>query len=274
MVDKVHINPGQSSNRVSVAVETIDGVLYPIYEDFYLAVAKNLVPGHSVGTIFGHNDDLDPANAAMIWDYGEFQPVEELLTADTELFMSSDSASDTNVGILIEGMTDDYVYKKELHIHTAGQSQHSVGNWFRVFKMTNVSADAAAGNIYFAEADTLTTGVPDTPAKVHALMHQGEGTTHKASHTVPAGHTMYINRLFLATRRAEDCAFSFMVRTPGMPAFIEASDFPVYQGTIFETFTPAFPVAEKTDFYFLGNTVTNNTQPSANVGYILVDNNI
>jgi hypothetical protein len=140
--------------------------------------------------------------------------------------------------------------------------------------MTNISGDAAAGEIYFAESDTLTLGVPDTPVKVHAHMHQGSGTTHKAAHTVPANHTMYVYRLFLGTRRAEDCVYSFMVRTPGMPAFIEASDFPVYQSTIFEHFSPPFPVTEKTDFYFLGSTVTNNTQPSANIGYVLVDDSV
>jgi len=73
-----------------------------------LEIAKGNIPGHTVGVIFGHNDDLDPANPAMIWDYGEFQHVEAFLTADTELFMSSTSASDTNVGVLIFGMTDDY----------------------------------------------------------------------------------------------------------------------------------------------------------------------
>jgi len=274
MSDLIPVNPGTAAGNLAVATDEIGGVHFPLYEEFGLALAKGNIPGHTVGVIFGHNDDLDPANPAMIWDYGEFQHVEAFLTADAELFMSSTSASDTNVGVLIFGMTDDYTYKTELHIHTAGQSQQSIGSWFRVFEMTNVSGDAALGDIFFAETDTLTLGIPDTPVKVHAQMWQSEGTTHKATHTVPAGHTMYVNRMFLGTRRAEDCVFSFYARRPGMPAFIERSDFPVYQTGMPITVDPPFPITEKTDFYFLGSTVTNNTQPVANIGYTLVDNSV
>lgn len=273
-MDNIPVKPSEAKTKVIVATEEIGNTHYPVYHPFGLQIAKKKVLGHTVGTIFGHNDDLDPANAAMIWDYGEFQPVEEYLTADTELFMSSSSAADTNVGILIFGMTDDYAYKTELHTHTAGQTQHSVGNWFRVFEMKVVAGSPAAGDIYFTESDTLTLGVPNTPAKVHAKMHQGTGTTHKAAHTVPAGHTLMATRMFLGTRRAEDCVFSFYFKTPTMPAFIESSDFPIYQNNAFLVFDPPFPITEKIDFYFLGTTVTNNTQPSANIGYTLVDNSV
>ena len=246
-----------------------------VENDFGLEVAKGNVPGHSVGTIFGRNHDLDPANAALIWDYGPTLYREVYLTANTELFMSSSSASDTNIGILVEGMTDDYVDKTELHIHTAGQTQQSIGNWFRVFKATVISGASPLGDMYFAEADTLTAGIPNTPAKVHAYMTQGTGVTHKAARTVPANHTMYITRLFLGTRRAEDAVYHFHVKTETMPDFIEASNFPLYQSTLpFTPLDPPFPITEKIDFEFVADTVTNNTQVVANIGYILVDNTV
>jgi len=243
-------------------------------EDLYLEIAKGNIPGHRVLTVFGRNLDLDPATQSLIWDYGPIQALEVLLIADTELFVSSTSAADTNVGILITGMTDDYVPKTELHIHTGGQSQHSMGNWFRVDNMTVITGASAAGDLYIAEADTLTAGVPNTSSKVHGFMVQGTGTTHKASGTVPANHTLYIGRLFLGTRRGEDCVFSFYVKPETFPDFIEASDFPIYQNTLFENFIPQFPISEKTDFEFRGLTVTNNTQASANIGAILVDNTV
>lgn len=239
-----------------------------------LELAKGNVHGHTVGTIFGHNQDLDPANPAMVWDYGTVQPIEVLLPADTELFLSSSNALDTNSVVIIVGETDDYTAKTLIFTFTGGQSQQSIGLWFRVDKITVIDGVPLLGDLYCAEADTLTGGLPDTPAGVHAQMHINTGTTHKASGTVLAGHTMMINRLFLGTRRGEDCVYDFMVRSGNMPDFIEASGFPVYQGTIFETFDPPFPITERTDFYFRGTTVTNSTQVYANIGYTLVDNSV
>lgn len=240
--------------------------------DYALELAKGNIAGHSIDTKFGRNTDIDPATQALIWDFGPQQSLEVLLTADTELFVSSSSAADTNIGILIVGMTDTYTKQSSVHIHTQGQTQHSMGTWFRIDSMTIISGSSPQGDLYIAEADTLTLGVPNTPAKVHGFMFQGTGTTHKASGTVPAGHTLYINRVFLGVRRGEDCVFSFYAKTPDMPDFIEASDFPLYQSSVFLTFDPPFPIEEKTDFHFRGLTVTNNTQASVNIGSILVDN--
>lgn len=242
--------------------------------DSGLELSKKNVVGHTVGTVFGHNQDLDPAAAAAIWDYGVDQPVEVLLTADTELFLSSTSAADIATTVIIVGLTDDYNVKTLVHPFTGGLSQESIGLWYRIDKITIIGGTALVGNLYCAEADTLTLGVPDTSTGVHAFIHDGLGTTHKASGTVPAGHTMYINRLFLGVRRGEDCVFVFMVKTPTMPDFIEASDFPVYQNSGFFTFDPPFPIEEKTDFFLLGTTLTNNTQASANFGFTLVDNSV
>lgn len=265
---------GWLKNAVGISYGIDGNPLYTRESLSGLELAKGNVPGHTVGTVFGHNQDLDPANAAAIWDYGVVQPVEVLLTADTELFLSSTSAADTATTVVIVGLTEGYIPRTLVHPFTGGQAQESIGLWFRIDKITVIGGTALVGNLYCAEADTLSAGVPDTPTGVHAFLHDGLGTTHKASGTVPAGHTMYITRLFLGTRRGEDCVFGFMVKTEAMPDFIEASDFPIYQGTIFESFDPPFPITEKTDFFFLGTTVTNNTQASANFGFTLVDNSV
>jgi len=243
-------------------------------EDLGLEIAKGNVAGHSVGTIFGRNQDLDPGTEALVWDYGATLAREVYLTADTELFMSSSNASDTSVGIIIEGMTDDYEPKTTVVLHLAGQSQQSIGSWFRIFKATVISGASPLGDMYIAEADTLALGVPDTPAKVHGYMVQGSGTTHKAAYTVPVNRTMYIGRILLGTRRGEDAVYHFHVKGETFPDFIEASNFPIYQSTIFAAFSPPFPIAEKTDIEFVATTVTNNTEVTANVGYILVDNTV
>jgi len=239
--------------------------------DYGLDTAKGKIPGHSTGTIFGRNQDIDPAAEELIWDYGG---METYLTADTELFLSSTSASDTNVGVFIWGMTDDYVFKQILHTHTEGQSQHSIGNFFRIFRMVVVSGDAPLGNIHIAEADTLTAGIPDTPEKVHGFMEQGTNITHKAAGTVPADHSMYVHRLFMGVRRGEDAVIQFRQKGFGSPDFVEASSFPLYQESSFLTFNPPFVINAKTSFEFTATTVTNNTQVIVNTAYTLVDDTV
>lgn len=242
--------------------------------DFLFDIASGKVPGHMVGTMFGRNTDLDTGDDALVWDYGHILNREVYLLADTELFVSSTSTSDTNVGIIIEGMTEDYINKKETFTITSGQSQQSVGNWFRIFKTTVITGDAPLGTMYVAESDTLTGGEPNTPAKVHDYMPFGDNRTHKSACTVPANSTVYVTRLFMGVKKGKDAVFTFSVKRAENPAFIKVSDFPVYQSTIFTSFTPPFPIQEKTDFEFTATTQNNNTEVAVNVGYVMVDNSI
>jgi hypothetical protein len=239
-------------------------------EEFFFEVAKGNVVDHDTGTIFGRNQDVDPAAAELLWDYGG---LEVYLTADTELFLSSDNAGDTNVNVFVWGLDENYAFKIETHLFTSGLSQQSIGNFFRLFRLVVVAGgDAPLGDIYCAEADTHPLGIPDTPAKVHALMAAGDGVTHKASGTVPAGYTMHVVRMFQGVRRAEDTVIVFRSKAFGAPMFVESTSFPLYQSSGFFTFSPPFIIAEKTDFEFLASTVTNNTEVTLNIGYILVRN--
>jgi len=240
-------------------------------ENHGLDTAKGNINGHASGTIFGRNQDIDPAAEELIWDYGG---METYLTADTELFLSSTDAADINVGVFIWGLTDDYVFKQIIHTHTAGQAQESIGNFFRIFRMVIVSNDAPLGDIYIAETDTLTGGIPDTASKVHGFMEQGTGITHKAAGTVPVDHSMYVHRLFMGVRRGEDAVIQFRQKAFGAPDFVEASSFPLYQNSQFLTFDPPFLISGKTSFEFTATTVTNNTQVIVNTAYTLVDDTV
>ncbi len=238
--------------------------------DFGLEVAKGNVPDHDTGTIFGRNQDVDPAAAELLWDYGG---LEVYLTADTEVFLSSTSAGDTNVNVFVWGLDDNYNFKIETHLFTSGQSQQSIGSYFRIFRLVVVAGgDAPLGDIYCAEADTHPLGIPDTPAKVHCLMAADAGITHKASGTVPAGYTMHVIRMFQGVRRGEDAVIVFRSKTFGAPMFVESTSFPLYQTSAFFEFDYPFVIAEKTDFEFLATTVTNNTEVTLNIGYVLVRN--
>lgn len=263
-VNNVYVYCGQLGGYLA-----IHEIHIPRNKDFFIRVAMGEVPGYSVGTVFGHNQDTDPGAEETVWDYGG---IYTYLSADTELFLSSDDAGDTNVGVVVKGLTADHIQKTLVVTFTEGLSQQSIGNWFRIYSMANISGDAALGNVYVAESDTLTLGVPDTAAKVKALMSSGEHVTHNAIYTVPADHTLLVTRLLLGVRRNEDAVYKFLARGETYPAFLETSEYPIYQSTLFATFDPQFVISEKTDVEFRASTLTNNTQASINFGYVLVNN--
>lgn len=239
--------------------------------NLYLEIARGKIPGVSTGSILSFNPDVDIASEETIWAQGG---IYTYLTANTELFISSSSASDTNVGLLIEGMTDDFVFKTIPFTFTDGQSQQSIGDFFRILKITVISGSVPVGDVYCAEADTLTAGVPNTASKIKAKMVIGSNITQLGLFTVPANHTFYAVRLNTFTRKNKDSVVKVIVRPDGFPGFIQTAQFPTFQNSILARFEPTFVINQKTDLELRAVTETNQTEVVANVGYILIDNNI
>lgn len=238
---------------------------------YFLDVARGRIPGVSTSSILGFNPDVDTAAEETVWDQGG---IYTYLTADTELFISSSSASDTNVKISIKGMTDDFLVKDAVVTFTSGQTQQSIGSYFRIFSLTVIGGSAPVGDLYTAETDTLTAGVPDTASKIKSKMRIGQNLTKNALFTVPANHTFYANRVIIHTRKNKDAVVTVSTKPEGAPDFIVLSDIPSFENSFQLNLEPTFVISEKTDLEFRTTTLTNNTEIVANVGYILVDNDI
>lgn len=249
----------------------LPGVGIPSKSQFFLDIARGKIPGHSTASILSFNPDVDIAAEETIWDQGGTYTY---LTADTELFISSSSASDTNIGVSIAGMTADFVVKNTIFTFTGGQAQQSIGSFFRIFKVTVISGSAPVGDLYVAESDTLTAGVPDTASKIKGKMIQGINTTRSGVFTVPVNHSLFIVRVISHTRKNKDSVMRPVVRPEGAPGFIETTQFPTFQNSFELLLDPAFVVNEKTDIELKANTATNGTETIGNVGYILIDNTI
>ncbi|MCP4493133.1 MAG: hypothetical protein GY820_38415 [Gammaproteobacteria bacterium] len=264
------IVPGIYTDMV-VGVDTKTPRLRMAVSDSLFEIKKGNVLGESYGLINGHNPDIDPAAEESIWGFGG---IYSYLSADTELFLSSSSASDTNVVVTITGLTDDYAVKTDEITFTSGQAQQTAGDWFRITKMTILSGTAPIGDLYLAESDTVTAGVPDTISKVQDYMAAGINTTRRALYTVPVNHTLYFAHLYLGVRRAEDCEFTYLTRSNNQSGFVVHNTFPLYQNTSIQISDPFEPVEEKTDIEFRGFTLTDNTSATANLGFVLVDETI
>jgi len=74
--------------------------------------------------------------------------------------------------------------------------------WIRSNRATNISGDALTGDLYIAEFDTLTAGVPDTQAQIHNKIDIGMEQTHSAIYSVPRGHNAYILKGYAAGNTA------------------------------------------------------------------------
>ena len=155
-------------------------------QDLMLAIGMGRIPGYYGQFVIGVTEGLDIADGlCTIWDYTG-QNI-SFLSAETELFVSSASASDTTNQVLVSGLDSNYEIKTTTTT-IGGQSQVSVGTFLRVQNCI-VLGTSNVGDIYIAESDTLVGGVPQTPSKVQSKILAGKVITHNGWFTVPAGKT-------------------------------------------------------------------------------------
>jgi len=239
--------------------------------EYFLDIAREIVKGVSRASVLSFNPDVDIGAPETVWEQGgiyTYLPD----GIDTELFMSSTSAADTNISLKIEGMTSDYLINNVEVTFIGGQSQQTIGSFFRIFKITVISGGAApVGDMYLAESGALTNGVPNTISEIKAKMIQGSNITQLGLFTVPANHTMYIVVIVTHIRKNKDAVISLIVKPEGFPDFIQTSQFPNFQNSFQLPLDPPFAVKEKTDVEIRATTTTNQTEVSANIGYILVN---
>lgn len=152
-------------------------------KDFLLEVSLGNVPGFRQEFVAGSQGNLEIADGEItLWD-SKFQHTP--ISGDTELFISSSNAGDTML-IAASGLDANFD-RKSSFVALSGQSQVSVGNFTHLQTLTVAATTVPAGDIYCAETDTLTAGVPDTDSKVHSKIIQGENVTHNGFYMVPNG---------------------------------------------------------------------------------------
>lgn len=169
----------------------------------------------------GRRSGMSQNNFHTIWDSSTHNIT--YLSADTELFISSTNAGDGQT-IRVAGLLDDFgaaafaatgdpftVTETILN----GQTQVSVGEYFRAFTVENISSTATAGHVYLAEADTLTAGVPNTTSKIKAFMLDFVQITRMGLFTVPAGFTFMVYNAQPSVNAGDELLFTIKSRKIG-----------------------------------------------------------
>jgi hypothetical protein len=142
---------------------------------------------------FGANPDIDIASDPEdIWDQGGTYT---FLSSSAVLYASSTDGSDT-VDINVQGLDANWDMQ-EKSVTLTGTSQVAIGgSWMRVFRAFNEDSTNLAGDVYIAETDDTTAGVPDTATKIKAKIVLAKQQTLMAIYTVPNGYTAYMTRWY------------------------------------------------------------------------------
>lgn len=248
--------------------------------DFALEVAKNNIEGVEPAIILGLSKSLGPDKTRTVWDLATDVTY---LPADTQLFLSSTDAADTAVLVLVLGLDD--TYTPVMRVVTAnGLTQVALsGLMFRVNTAIVIGGTTPLGDLYIAETDTLTGGVPDTPSKIQsAILLTGlDGSTEFASYnsthngffTVPAGKTFFgvAGAGAIAKDESSD-DFGGRIKLFGSNVWLNRNPLPFYQGVAQFPFDTRTPAPEKAELQFRASALNPNTLLQFQIQGWLVDN--
>jgi len=249
--------------------------------NFILDVAMGKVPGYREQLLLGQRRGMNIAEGSKtIWDHTDSI---QFLTSETELFASSSSASDTApVTLIVCGLDGNHFEKSTVTVLT-GQTQVPVGS-FLIIHNAVIAGQTAVGDVYMAETDTLTGGVPDTSSKIQSKILAGENITHNGFVTIPAGISALNMVLRGTTDGANKSARVDNIIHPaggGPPinanAFSVSTSFPGFQfpmpigtTTLAGALSLVFP--EKTTVEFRADVDTNNTIIFFGVDFMFIQN--
>lgn len=180
---------------------------------FGFDASVGLITGVSVVRKFGYNYSVGTAYED-VWNQGGTYTYQ---SSASTMYVSSSDAGDTGT-MTVEGLDTNWDEQTQ-SVTLSGQSQVEVGSgltWIRVFRAFNTGGTEFAGDIYVAETDSLTGGVPDTDSKIKAKITSPEEQTKMALWSVPAGKTLYITSIYAGTRsKDKGLRFGLYVREFG-----------------------------------------------------------
>ena len=247
--------------------------------DYYLEVSRGNVPGVTAGFIVGVIPSLGELNTETVWDVGGTY---DYLTTDTQLYISSSSASDTSVSVLVTGLDDTFTEITRT-VTVSGQSQVALsGLMFRVHAAFVVGATSPVGDLYIAESTTLSSGVPTTNAPIKAKIplsgiagdpveFASDNFSHSGFFTVPAGKTFHFIYLTASTAKNQDVILGGRVRPFG-GSWFNRSPTPLYQSAAVQEFQTRLPLTEKTDLEFRAIAGSAGSSLQFQLQFVLVDN--
>jgi hypothetical protein len=150
------------------------------YEPFELQVARGQVDGHEPLNVFGYSTATPSSGFIAAW---ENNTAYVFPTVASTMVVSSSSASDTAVTILITGLDANYSVISE-SVTLNGTSDVPTTKVFWRINSVATTVGNAVGTVYVKNAGGTT----------YAQIAIGSGKTNMSIYTVPAGYTAYLTQ--------------------------------------------------------------------------------
>ena len=190
--------------------------------DYFIEAANRSITGTEDVFQTGRNLSISSTAYETLWDQGGNYTY---LTVATQLYVSSSSASDTDQTIRVCGLDGSYNIL-EIEVTLNGQTQVAIpaGIFLRVREVEALEGSPLVGEVYVAESDTLTAGVPNTASKIKSKIalvpsETGDFASNHVSHngffTVPADSDVFIIAMPPTVPKNEDVKVQFWVRGVG-----------------------------------------------------------
>jgi len=149
-------------------------------EPFELQVARGQITDHEVLNVFGYSTATPSTGFIAAWENNTAYVFPSVAST---MLVTSSSASDTAVTILISGLSADYVRISESVTLTGTAAVTTTKSFFRINSVVTTAGNAV-GTIY----------VKDAGAVVYAQIAIGSGRTNMSVYTVPAGYTVHLTQ--------------------------------------------------------------------------------
>jgi len=150
------------------------------YEPFDLQVARGQIDGHEPVNVFGYATAVSTSFVA-VW---ENNSAYAFPTVASTMLVTSSSASDTAVTILISGLDASYARISE-SVTLNGTNAVTTTNTFWRINSVVTTAGNAVGTMY----------VKNSGGTTYAQVTIGNGRTNMSIYTIPAGYTLYLNQI-------------------------------------------------------------------------------
>jgi hypothetical protein len=246
-------------------------------DQFLMAVAAGLVPGHSIIEKFGHSNAVG-ASIEDIWDFGGLY---SFRTAAVPMTISSSDVDDTIAGdgartVEVFGLDANYNPISEI-VETDGQDGvFTTNSYLRIYRMIVRSAGDTGynqGTIYLGTG-AIVTGVPAVKDAVISFSTGGlgENQTLMAIYTIPAGHTGLIINPHFTNPQAKTSECWLKVRPFGEVFQTKLREM-VWQNTLHINSNKVIAkVSEKTDIRMSATTPSSETDMAAGFQVLLINN--
>jgi len=149
-------------------------------EPFELQVARGQITGHEVLSIFGYSTAIPNTGFIAAWENNAAYVFPSVAST---MLVTSSSASDTAVTVLINGLDVNYARISESITLNGTTAVTTTKSFFRI-NSVNTTSGNAVGTIY----------VKDAGGTTYAQITIGNGKTNMSVYTVPAGYTAHLTQ--------------------------------------------------------------------------------